>query len=63
MGVGIDDEDRFTRGIQQYRIGGLRSDTVNRKQLCAQGSHITSEELIKVVITEFSQPLGQGLEF
>jgi len=62
-GISINNKDWFVSGIKNYRVGGLRPDTIYRKKLLAYVVNITGEKLTEVVIIVFIQPLNKGFKF
>jgi hypothetical protein len=60
--IGINNKDRPGGGIEYYRIGRLRPNSVDGKHLTAHLSDIKGKQLIKIITVSATQPVGQGLE-
>ncbi len=61
-GIGIDDEDRPPRSVEDYGVRGLRANAVDREELLAKGSGIKGKESAQVAAVTGVEPLGEGFE-
>jgi hypothetical protein len=59
--IGVDDEHRAIRGVEQYRIGGLRPDAVDRQQFLAQVDRVEFEQSVEVSFVFVVQAIDERL--
>jgi len=61
-GVGINNEDGFTSGVEDYGVGGLLANAVNRQKLWPKLFEASGQQLSQVVAIGLAQPLDESLE-
>jgi len=61
-GIGINNEDWFISSVEDYGIGGLFANTVDRQKLRPELFEACGRQLRQVVAIGLVQPLGEGLE-
>ena len=62
LSISVNNKNRLVSRIEYYGIGGLLSNTVDRKKLPTELVRATGKELTQVVIIVFPQPVNQSLE-
>jgi hypothetical protein len=60
--VGIHHERRFTAGIEEDRVAGLRADARDHKELIAQLTPVPGEEPFQAPAVAGKEPVNEGLE-
>ncbi len=61
-GIGINNKDGFIGGVEDYGIGGLLANTVDRQKLWPKLFEAGGPDVIGVIAIGLAQPLGESLE-